>query len=323
MSDDESGQDVVEENNCGKEKCLKLFDGDILYSKLQCVACGKHLSVKPVSQVDGQYQCGRCCPQAKQCLLYAAVAEHFIFPCIFRDCEEDLKWGNVKSHEKTCFYREVSCPFPDGDLIIEGLVESTPSYEKLHCIQFRGMTFLAFVKIRKQSCCGNMRGCFQYGVFCISNGKKVLNLLCEVKINSDYCVSKILDCDDVKELNDTQHCMSCLNEFCAKPDHTNIGDTFLTDNLEFRTSGKPFSYTIQVYKKSHLKTLPIVECPICNADFNESDSILLCPTGHSLCSACYDNVGCCPFCRVTLANKPARNFALEELVTECTSTQRG
>nr|CAH7768865.1 unnamed protein product [Callosobruchus chinensis] len=332
-----------------KEKGVSITEGNLLYSKLQCVQCGQCLSVKPVSEKDGRFTCGRCFPEAKQCPLYAAVAEHLKFTCIFRNCEVELTWEDVRSHEEKCLYRDVSCPFPEcidryqfisyqshfkhghalheepyfsDTLSLERSTSSTPHMD-LHCMFYRGNIFLVFMKIHKQLCCGKVKGICQFNVFSLSSVEDRANLNCEIRVSmySDAIVTKTMSSNDVKDFIDTEHCLTCLSEFCDKPEHTNSGDRFLNNELEFSTKSMSYSYEIQFYKKNYLKALlPKIECPICNNDFSEP--IYLCPTGHSLCIQCYTNVTECPFCRQGLPREPIRNFAFEELIRECRDTNR-
>ncbi|VEN57658.1 unnamed protein product [Callosobruchus maculatus] len=198
------------------EKTVVLKEGNLLYSKLQCVLCGKCLSFRPVSGNGGYYSCGRCCPESKQCLLYEAIAEHFKFSCIFEGCESMLNWTEVEAHEKICNFREISCPFSecidkfqlncyqshfeDSHILHKGAYKSdeyhienlstSMAYINLHCIFYEGLTFLVFIRLSKLK--GGNRGICQYSVFYMASEQNRSNLELRLRINitSDTFLTK-------------------------------------------------------------------------------------------------------------------------------------
>nr|CAI5855421.1 unnamed protein product [Callosobruchus analis] len=297
------------------EKTLSLTEGNLLFSKLQCVECGKCLSVEPVSETDGQYICGRCRPQGEQCPLFATIAEHLTFPCVFELCEVQLKWRDVKSHERSCYFRDMLCPFngctdrfqslecqshfQDRHILHKEqycsddiyLAMLTPFYVDTHCILYDRIIFLIFIKIYGPMLNGTINAVFS--MFCISSGEDLSNLACEVKItNSNNTVSKTINCNDMLEFDNSRHCL---------------------DYLIYSS----FSYAIKVYKKSNNSDASrsySIECPICCNDFSEQ--IYLCSRGHSFCSFCRNNIERCPFCKVALSGNLVRNFALEDIIKE-------
>ncbi|KAJ8981959.1 hypothetical protein NQ317_002133 [Molorchus minor] len=90
---------------------------DEIAKTLRCSLCGSCLSVPPISIIseDGsKYKCGRC-HQIKthietKVIMYENLAKHMIFPCIYKNCTEKLKWTEVKDHEKKCPHRTIVCP---------------------------------------------------------------------------------------------------------------------------------------------------------------------------------------------------------------------
>nr|CAH7714847.1 unnamed protein product [Callosobruchus chinensis] len=318
------------------EKTVILKEGNLLYSKLQCVFCGKCLSFRPVSGNGGNYSCGRCCPASKQCQLYEAVAEHLEFTCIFEGCESLLNWAGVEAHERICNFREISCPFSEcadrfqlncyqshfedshilhkeaynsNDYDIENL-SSSMAYVNLHCIFYEGLTFLVFIRICKLNA-GNRAMC-QYSVFYMTSEQDRSSLELELRINitPDLFLTKIVNCNNIMQYIDTQHCLSCLYKSCDKPAHNNIGNALLIDVFEFLTEKQPVSYAIKVHGKMD-NDLSDLECPICFNHFGEE--IYLCPSGHSLCENCWLELTYCPLCRVNIQN-PVRNYTLEKFI---------
>ncbi|VEN55132.1 unnamed protein product [Callosobruchus maculatus] len=317
------------------EKGLSFTGGNILYSKLKCAVCRKCLSVGPVSVRRGlleQYGCGRCYPRAKQCPLYAVIAEHLTFPCVFEPCEEQLKWGTVKMHEQFCPYRDFSCPFSrcfvrcqpidfkshfkdvhvlHNKTFHSGIIRPSESPgTNLHCILYTGIIFLVFIKCSYP---------LKFEVLCIPSTENRSNLECEVVINVNPFsnVTKIfkLDCDDIGDIGeyiDTRHCLNCVDLSCDKPGHRNGGGTFLTNECEFLHDY--VSYDIKIYskKESNASRSSGIECPICFNDLGEK--IYLCSTGHSFCSDCYVNIEQCPICGFRTTDNTIRNFALEEIL---------
>ncbi|CAH1987351.1 unnamed protein product [Acanthoscelides obtectus] len=321
-------------------KALIVKDAGLLYSKLQCVLCGRCLSVSPVSENRGEYTCGRCCPTAMPCSLYETVAEHFTFPCIFEGCEAALIWGEVEAHEKVCKFRPVSCPFPkcsyryqcndyqkhfetahslhngayySDPVDIKSLGDSFP-YVDLHCIHCVDLTFLVIIRIYKLRE-ANGSAC-HISVLCMSIEQDLSELESELTINlaSDTVLTKTLNCSNFIQYIDTQHCINCIYESCDKPDHMNIGnDALSSEVLKFLTD-KPFSYVVKISKIGGSAEKPSnFECPICFNVFGER--IYLCPGGHSLCNNCTRTLTHCPFCRLRIT-KPVRNYSLEKIVAE-------
>nr|CAI5831327.1 unnamed protein product [Callosobruchus analis] len=317
-------------------KVVMLKEGDSLYTKLQCVQCGKCLSVSPVSGIDGHYTCGRCCPEAKPCLLYEQIAQHFKFTCIFKGCRLALDWGRVETHEKVCKFREVSCPFSEctdryqynayqshfeeahnlhqesycSDLIFLDSLSPCIPYINLHCIFCHGLTFLVFIRIYKLS--GGNGGMCQFSVLCMASEQDHSFLECELRINltSNIALTKTLNCANTMEYIDTQHCLSCLYESCDKPHHMNIGNALSFEILEFLTKN-PFSYAVKITKINSMDTsVSNLECPICYNEFGER--IYLCPSGHSLCETCSPILAYCPLCRLRIQDV-VRNYTLEKI----------
>ncbi|VEN57659.1 unnamed protein product [Callosobruchus maculatus] len=333
---------VSEASACSSDledpKVVILKDGDTLYTKLQCVQCGKCLSVRPVSENDGQYTCGRCCPEAKQCALFERFAQHLQFTCIFKGCTSTLNWGQVDIHEKMCKFREVSCPFSEctdryqynayqshfeeahnlhqesycSDLILIDSLSPCVPYINLHCIISNGLTFLVFIRIYKLS--GGNGGMCQFSVLCMTSEKDHSNLDCELRINltSNIALTKTLNCANIMPYIDTQDCLSCLYESCDKPNHLNIGNALSFEVLEFLTK-KPFSYAVKISKINSMDTVSNLECPICYNEFGER--IYLCPGGHSLCEHCGPILAYCPLCRMRI-EELVRNYSLEKVIAE-------
>nr|CAI5831328.1 unnamed protein product [Callosobruchus analis] len=236
----------------------------------------KCLSFRPVSGNGGHYSCGRCCPTLKSCLLYEVIAEHLKFTCIFQGCESLLNWTEVEAHERICNFREISCPFSECvarfqlncyqshfedshilhkdaynsyDYPIENL-HSSMAYVNLHCIFYEGLTFVVFIKLCKLN--GGNKGTFQYSVFYMTSEQDHSNLELELRINitSDIFLTKIVNCNNITQYIDTQHCLSCLYKSCDKPGHYNIGNSLLINVLEFLIEKHPISYAIKIYKKT-------------------------------------------------------------------------
>lgn len=80
-------------------------------------------------------------------------------------------------------------------------------------------------------------------------------------------------------------------------------------------------HQIMAVPKELLKSL---ECPVCH-DLMKT-KILLCDSGHSICSKCSKHLDSCPLCKNHISNEQ-RNFSLESAIhvinTECPNFSRG
>ena len=61
----------------------------------------------------------------------------------------------------------------------------------------------------------------------------------------------------------------------------------------------------------------VLECPVC-LKVPRRGNVYQCKRGHSICSGCHPHLTMCPICRVAMSKSPARNFAMEKLLSKVT-----
>ncbi|KAJ8946151.1 hypothetical protein NQ314_008973 [Rhamnusium bicolor] len=93
-----------------------LLSADILHT-LKCSICDNFLTVPPItitSIYGNEWKCGRCASVMTElnipAIMFELIAVNLKFPCIYTNCDEDLAWGDVKDHEKSCPYQPMKCP---------------------------------------------------------------------------------------------------------------------------------------------------------------------------------------------------------------------
>ncbi|KAG5896737.1 hypothetical protein JTB14_031719 [Gonioctena quinquepunctata] len=85
---------------------------------MRCSLCNCFLSVPPILIIsnDGKENlCGRCekvtdLKEATRNLCFENLARFLNFPCIYNYCPENLQWGEVEEHERTCKFKSIQCP---------------------------------------------------------------------------------------------------------------------------------------------------------------------------------------------------------------------
>ncbi|KAH1016717.1 hypothetical protein HUJ04_007894 [Dendroctonus ponderosae] len=96
---------------------------------LKCFGCSGYLSESPVySAKDGSCnKCHKCYGKNAndsnsyfRNLLYETFAEKLVFPCHrSSECTGTIRWGEQSSHDQTCAYKAITCPYPGCGVSIE------------------------------------------------------------------------------------------------------------------------------------------------------------------------------------------------------------
>ncbi|CAH1164228.1 unnamed protein product [Phaedon cochleariae] len=94
---------------------VALLENEVKY--MRCTLCDHFLSVPPIMTIsdDGkENQCGRCrhikSAVSKRNFCYENLARFLNFPCIYRNCPEQVQWNEVEQHEKNCVHKAIQCP---------------------------------------------------------------------------------------------------------------------------------------------------------------------------------------------------------------------
>ncbi|XP_074032333.1 uncharacterized protein [Leptinotarsa decemlineata] len=333
---------------------------DIVLKQLtshKCTFCGGWLSIPPVMTVsdDGSggtgQQCGRCkhikCRVATRNTIFENVAKHLQFSCIHENCQENIPWREVDSHEKRCPHRRFKCPvyYEDCEEHIE-ISHFKSHMQMMHKknIYYEKIVVEMINTVSTQVCLLIVHSLqflilFSEDQICATSLQSINNNFhYHLRFSSFVKPSISLSYENISinEYHERESCFKCLKKQCALRIHPYAKN--ITDDSDNRNKkhiinfnwknvssivGNHILVTLKVTPTTNQELFPeeleaadnnehikkTLECPICTKYMTKE--IYSCEIGHLLCNECKSKVTLCPSCQAPIGC--ARNYALESM----------
>lgn len=287
----------------------------------RCYNCKRWLSVLPVQFNPSlqDYLCGRCSHTNDSNVIlhpvpiYDQLAKRTTFPCSYREdgCSVQLKHNEVEGHELHCLFQTIDCPHNSQDLVCDwsGILDGLENhFEEKHREGFHGsslgnVTFKMECEVSNTQMHSAITNDALFLIFAVysdaTNTFKFAVLSTKLQRESyqyDLQLQSPGDCSGIVHFRKNkvkllQYHAELLRDQddMLEVDMGWIKSTFNTNEVlcTFKIAStylEEADVTGSSVRKTDIKILEHLECPICN--FLMVPPIYFCTRGHSLCGDC-------------------------------------